>query len=131
MRGQIKDYVAFVESFVQDANIMAKRFLVVVPYSIVQGAKKSSGFMSAVEMLVGTKKKLVHIDNEHFKAARTQLLQRTDFVSRSLEQVGLSTQMLQTEDLLRLFWEIYNPSRREHGQYLPTDISALEETNIS
>lgn len=128
LKNQIEEYVEFVQSFVEDANIMAKRFFVVVPYSMLQGARKSGGIGAAFSSLFGSKAKTIHLNSEHFKTSRTQILQRVDFVSRSLDQVGLATRMLETVDLLRLFWETYNPARRDEGEYIPVDITAFAGT---
>jgi len=139
LRQQTEEYAAFIRSFVEETNVMAKRFFVVVPFSIVQGANKSGGFGSALSTMFNAKSRIVKIDEEHFKAAKTQLLQRMEFVSQNLEQVGLSSTALGTEDLLRLFWEIYNPERRESGDYMPSDVAmfasdeteAFQEANLA
>ncbi len=126
MKTQIEEYVEFVKSFVADANIMAKRFFLVLPFSMVQGAKKAGGFAGAVTSMIGSHSHIVRISEEHFKTSQTQILQRVEFVTRSLEQVGLNASMLDTESLLRLFWETYNPSRRDEGQFVPIDIGTLD-----
>jgi len=126
MKTQIEEYVEFVKSFVEDANIMAKRFFLVLPFSMVQGAKQARGFASAVTSMIGSHANIVRISEEHFKTSRTQILQRVEFVTRNLEQVGLNASMLDTESLLRLFWETYNPSRRDEGQFVPIDVGSFD-----
>ena len=130
MKSQIEEYVEFVRSFVEDSNIMAKRFFCVIPFSMVQGAKESGGITSAFSSLLGSKSSVVKVSDEHFKTARTQLMQRIEFVTRSLEQVGLKARMLDTEELLRLYWETYNPSKRDEGEYIPVDIGQLEGEDL-
>ena len=130
MKTQIEEYVEFVRSFVEDANIMAKRFFAVIPFSMVQGAKKASGLGAAMSSLFGSHSSVVQMNEEHFKTSRTQILQRVEFVTRSLEQVGLKARMLDTEELLRLFWETYNPSKRDEGNYIPVDIGQLSEADL-
>lgn len=138
MQQQTVDYISFIESFVQETNIMAKRFYVVVPFSLVQGARKESGFFSAASTLLNRSRssEVVHVSEERFKTAQTQLLQRVTFIRQSLEQVGLSSTPLDTDALLRLYWETYNPSRREQGEYLPPDAATFlledndETTNV-
>ena len=109
MKIQVREYIEFVRSFTERANIMSKHFFVVVPYNapIVHIQKKVSsrflggGSLSAREDEVG------------FEEHRTQLEQRMSVVEQGLIRTGVRTIPLGTEEVIELLYKEFNPGELE------------------
>lgn len=113
---QINDYIDFVSSFVKENPIINKTFFVVVPYnptiSISQVKKGLFGFMSGRGG--NTSKK------ETLEKSIQQLNYRVDQVINGLEQIGLRVNSLKDEELIELFYNLYNPEIIEKkGKEIP------------
>jgi type IV secretory pathway VirB4 component len=104
MRIQLREYMDFVRTFTTEVDVMSKSFFVVVPYSPLSVDIKSN-FSS---MLSGTKKKETHSD-ERFAEHRVQLEQRISVVEQGLNRVGVRTAVLQNDELVELYYHIFNP----------------------
>jgi len=109
LKNQIMEYVEFIGSFVESNEIMAKTFFVVVPYdsiAVSKGGKKFLGFFGFGEKKDGVLEKT-------FEKKMIQLNQRTDQVTSGLVQVGLRVVPLNDEELIELFYNLYNPEAVE------------------
>ena len=105
MRVQIREYIDFIKSFTEAANIMTKNFFVVVPYShtvtVQQGglaklnpfARKSTGA------------EVTKTFEEHV----SQLEQRISIVQQGLVRTGVRTVQLGTEEAIELLYKMFNP----------------------
>jgi len=105
LKNQISEYAEFIRSFVESNEIMAKTFFVVVPYdsiSVPKGGKKFLGFL-------GLGKKTASSLDKTLEQKFIQLNQRTDQVISGLVQVGLRAVPLNDEELIELFYNLYNP----------------------
>ncbi len=106
MRIQIKEYMTFIQRFVEGANIMTKQFFVVVPYNPVT-LNISSGIMS----ILG-KKDEIKTQNS-FEENLTQLDQRLAIVQQGLMRAGIRSVQLDTEEVIELFYKIFNPGEKD------------------
>ena len=113
LKNQIAEYIEFIRSFVSQNEIMTKTFFVVVPYDgvdISQAAKK--GILSKIPFFA--KKEQDKTNQEiDFSERLTQLNQRTEQVVIGLEQIGLRAVSLNDEELIELFYNLYNPQAIE------------------
>lgn len=107
MKNQIREYKQFVKTFSEKTNIMNKRFFVVIDYAI--GVASNSNSMSA--LLPFGKKKEDSSNQFEIDSWKTQLEQRISIVAGGLSGTGLQVTMLGTEELIELFYKIYNPSQ--------------------
>ncbi len=106
MKNQIREYRQFIKTFAEKTNIMNKRFFVVVDYEHGENPNSAeSGFMANLGF--AKEKELGAIEIEEW---RTQLEQRISVVASGLSGLGLQVNMLGTEELIELFYKIYNPS---------------------
>ncbi|MEX2144983.1 MAG: hypothetical protein WD712_01185 [Candidatus Spechtbacterales bacterium] len=106
---QTNEYINFIGQFVKEANIVATDFYVVVPFSLVETATMQGGAGERFKSVVGKSGELATIDPEKFSFYKGQLMQRVDFVSSGLHRLGLTARTLTTEELISLFWILYNP----------------------
>jgi len=111
LKNQIKDYVDFIEELVGLSNVMAKMFYVVIPFYIVES--KNQGIIKKI-FSVANKRKVLYQNHESFETYKNQLFQRVGQVNSSLGSMGLSGVMLQTEELIELYYNSYNPSEFEY-----------------
>lgn len=107
LRLQMDEYINFIGELVKGSNIMTKTFFVTVPFSVQQSRKE--GFFSKITKGVkGAAGKHV-IDEEEFEHNRSQLMQRVNQVALGLRSFGLRLVPLQTQELLELYYTMYNP----------------------
>ncbi len=103
MKIQVREYIQFVRSFADGANIMTKMFYIVVPYSppalnvvksslpfLQQSGPTSSGF------------------NDSFDEYRIQLEQRMSLVASGIGGAGVRAAALGTEEVIELLYRSFN-----------------------
>ena len=105
MRIQIREYIEFIKSFTEAANIMTKNFFVVVPYS---SNAVSAGSVSKL-LPFGNKKPSTAEANKSFEEQATQLEQRISIVQQGLVRTGVRTVQLGTEEAIELLYKLFNP----------------------
>ena len=110
MKIQTSEYIDFIKKFTETTNIMTKSFFVVVAYdpAIVNIKGGPTSFFkkkSASEQ--GEAKEL------SFEENRTQLEQRVSVVEQGLVRCGIRVIRLGTEEVVELFYKIFNPGDTE------------------
>ena len=103
MRIQLREYMQFIRTFVTEVDVMSKSFFVVIPYNPV-----TIDFASSVSAVFGKKRDII-IDEARFEENRLQLEQRASLVEQGLSRVGVRTIPLQNEELVELYYHIFNP----------------------
>lgn len=114
MRIQIREYIQFIKSFTEAANIMTKNFFVVVPYSPAIITKKAG---PASFLPFGQKKSNPEEENRTFEEQVSQLEQRISIVQQGLVRTGVRTVQLGTEEAIELLYKMFNPG--EEGKPMP------------
>lgn len=111
MKIQVGEYIEFIKNFTEETDIMTKSFFIVVPYTppILQGKK---GFVPDV---LGKKKnkKTPEQKSMTFEENRSQLEQRVAVVEQGLIRSGVRTIALGTEEVIELFYKLFNPGELE------------------
>lgn len=107
MRIQIREYIQFIKSFTEAANIMTKNFFVVVPYS--SAAISLSAGASLTSKLPFGKKQSVEDVNRSFEEQVSQIEQRIAIVQQGLVRCGVRTVQLGTEEAIELLYKLFNP----------------------
>jgi type IV secretory pathway VirB4 component len=106
MRIQLQEYMEFIRSFTEGVDVMSKNFFVVVPYS-----PSKVNVTKGLTKLFDTTKKSSSLPNEaRFEEHRIQLEQRIGVVKDGLSRVGVRSVTLEKDDLVELFYHIYNPA---------------------
>ncbi len=106
MRIQLREYMDFIKTFTGEVDIMSKNFFVVIPYSPTLGDVKGgiSNFLRP-----GNKKEQLVQTEEKFAEDRVQLEQRVSIVEQGLGRLGVRTVQLNNEELVELYYHIFNP----------------------
>lgn len=127
---QIAEYIEFVRTFVRAANIVTKSFYVVVPFSPPAfGSSPSSDPGNIFKNLtsafgnVGKTKRTDPMSVEKFEEYKNQLWQRIDAVMQGLIRTGVRCAPLNTEELIELFYGLYNPGELEKGKPPPITVT--------
>jgi len=105
LRIQIEDYVDFVRRLISIANIMSKRFYVVVSYSVAANSAAPLGGLLGTH--ASSSQPLLY--QEQFERYRNEAYNRANTVSAGLSHLGLKVSLLDTQKLIELFYGIYNP----------------------
>lgn len=109
---QTMEYIEFVKSLTDISNIMTESFYIVIPYNRTsQGKKKLFG--KAFKKILGKKGKEEDEEMMDFEKAKNNLWQRMEFIATSLQGMGIKTAPLNSEELVELFYKLYNPSAKE------------------
>lgn len=105
IKQQTADYVAYMRELITAANIMDKRFYVVISYAPLQMTKQ--GLLSSL-FSRSNKNTIVKVDQKQFEAHRDELKQRAGIIGSGLSSLGLKVKPLETDDLIRLYYGCYN-----------------------
>jgi hypothetical protein len=106
LRAQIVDYRTFVNELVELGQIMQKRFYLVLPYDPVTNKQKNF-FARLGEALSPTAAS--KLNQQQIADRVEQLSRRADMISGQLGSMGLSSVRLDTQALIQLYYEVYNP----------------------
>lgn len=109
MKIQTREYIEFIKTFTENSNIMTKSFFVVVPYT--PAAIGSSDVMGKI--LKKNTKDMSQERTENFEENRSQLEQRVSVVEQGLIRCGIRVAVLGTEEVIELFYKIFNPGETE------------------
>ena len=129
LRLQMDEYINFIGELVKGSNIMTKTFFVTVPFSVQQSRKESSlgkvmkGFRGAAGKHSMT--------DEEFEHNRSQLMQRVNQVALGLRAFGLRLVPLQTQELLELYYTMYNPKTSRNQRLRNAAELRVAETTTS
>jgi len=126
LKVQIKEYIEFIKTLVSVTNVMSKRFYIVVTYSSgpVNADKTFDKISQFVPFLKPTKDKDGGKKEElDFEAKKMQLRHRVDAVVSGLRPTGVRCVRLGTEELLEVYYNLYNPEKTEKK-----GLKILEET---
>jgi len=104
MRIQLQEYIGFITKFTDEYDVMSKSFFVVIPYSPTK-LNMSKGFSK----FLGGSSSNVSSTDQQFEEHRLQLEQRAAMVVQGLAGVGVRTMTLQKDDLVELYYHLYNP----------------------
>ena len=107
---QALEYVDFVKGLTELTNIMTESFYVVIPYS-----PSTTQNMGLFNRFFKTKKK-IETKEDKFNDLKNNLWQRVEFISTGLRSIGIKTAPLKTEELVELFYKLYNPNAKEEPE---------------
>jgi len=106
LRMQTADYRGFVHELLTLEKIMSKKFYIVVPYSAVSDKKR--GFLNRFSSVFSSAK-IVTLGRKNLEKFSDQLEKRCNFIATGLGSLGLRSQRLNTQALIELYYNSYNP----------------------
>ena len=116
----MEDYITYIDELSQQTNIMDKKFYVVVPYFPTMDAQKalsqSVDFLTGLKALFSSKEQHVTINEADLEKAKTELRNRVQAVLGGLMQCGIQGLPLDTQELIELYYDTYNPDTATRQQ---------------
>lgn len=110
MRLQLREYIQFVQNFMDSTSIMTKLFYVVVPYTPGVNAQAVT---KALPFLQKQPQQQTQESSGSFADDRIQLEQRMSLVMSGLGSAGLRAVPLNTEEIIELLYRSFNLSELE------------------
>lgn len=99
----IHDYRLFVATTVKEKDVLDKKFYLIIPFSSLE-------LGASTKVLFGSKKTGLPYPKDYiFERALTVLIPKRDHMLRLLHRLGLRAQQLTRDQLVKLFFTIYNP----------------------
>jgi hypothetical protein len=107
----MEDYIDFMGNLAQQTNIMDKKFYIVIPYYSILNTQKAvdtgKGFLKNI--LGNNENKHVTINEPELEKAKNELRNRVQAVLSGLLQCGVQGIPLDTQELIELYYDAYNP----------------------
>lgn len=109
----MEDYINFISDLSGQTNIMDKRFYVVIPYDprpdVTKAITQSKNFFSGLAGMFSSKEQHVTINEADLVKAKDELRNRVQAALGSLQQCGVQGLPLDTQELIELYYDTYNP----------------------
>ncbi len=120
---QTGEYIQYINELISMSNIMNKRFYIVIPYNPVSDTQKgmASRFSELFKPAV-----IIKMKDKRFQKRKRHLMDRVIKVQSGLESIGLHSVQLDTQSLIELYYNSYNPKTSTHEK-MP-DIGKLRLT---
>jgi len=124
LRIQITDYIEYIKELIRLGEIMNKRFFIVVSYNPM-GDKKRGFFSRLMDVFSGAM--IVRLKREHFEQYREELFRRVDRIISILGSLQLKVVPLDTQSLIELFYQTYNPIESVNQKMVEKEKLKIEE----
>jgi len=104
IKERIRQYKEFILSTIKENMVLEKKFYIVLPFSVLELGLKEP-------ITVSSKRKKLPFSKDYLLSrAKTSLYPKKDHVLRQLGRIGLKGKQLATQELVELFYNIYNPT---------------------
>ena len=116
----MEDYLGYIDNLAAQTNIMDKRSYLVVPFFPFEETQnpliQSKSFFSGLAGLFSSKELHVNIDEPTLAKAKDELRNRIQSVMGGLQQCGVQSLPLDTQELIELYYDAYNPDTATRQQ---------------
>lgn len=116
----MEDYINYIDQLSQQTNIMDKKFYIVVQYyphvDVQKALTQSKNFITGLVALFNRKDQHVVINEAELEKAKTELRNRVQAVLQGLLQAGVQGLPLDTQELIELYYDTYNPDTATRQQ---------------
>jgi len=126
---QVSEYIDFIKGLTQMVNIMTTYFYLIVPFSQSE-EQKAAGLGAQIKSLITGPDK--QKQKQTYEEMRAGLWQRVEFIASSLSATGLKTVPLNNDELLELYYKMYNPDAKEKvklEQIMPNSQNPISDKN--
>ncbi len=108
---QTKEYMEFIRNFTETVSIMTKSFFIVIPYTHTPLQMNSGIFKGFFSKKTSGEAKMEK--EADFEEKRSQLEQRVNVIQQGLASCGIKSAMLGTEEVVEIFYKVFNPGEVE------------------
>ncbi len=116
-RDQIRRYRTFVSELIRERNVLDKKFYVVIAANPIE-----LGMATAQSVIPGVDNTSIDDMDQAMlmDKATTNLFPKRDHLIGQFARIGLNAKALRTQEIIRLFYNIYNPEASEGQQVTNT-----------
>lgn len=101
-----ESYKQFVTETIKKRKVLGKRFFIVIPFSPLELGLSAGGLKKKESSVPYTKEYVI-------KKVQTVLIPKRDHLIRQAGRLGLRLTQLNSAELLKLFYDVYNPNIEE------------------
>jgi hypothetical protein len=116
----MEDYINYIAQLSQHTNIMDKKFYIVVPYQphmdVQKALEQSKNFFGGLSQMFSSKEQHVVINEADLETGKTELRNRVQALLAGLMQCGIQALPLDTQELIELYYDAYNPDTATRQQ---------------
>ena len=105
---QAEEYLRFVSELSTLANIMTKKFYIVIPFFVFENPAKT-GILDCLKSAFKSSSASTKLNEEQFEAYHEQMMHRVNLIVDGLIGLSLKPSILQRDQLMNLFYSLYNP----------------------
>ena len=103
-KNQMDNYSTFTQSLVLGNKILSRRFYIIIPYSNKE-------------------------ENKDFNLIKEQISLTCDIIQKGLEKLGMKARVLDSLELLDLFYSFYNPEQSKTQELKSETVNLLLKGN--
>jgi hypothetical protein len=118
---QTNEYMHYIAELVSMSKIMNKRFYIVIPYNPLADKEKSGGSKLLDILRPAT---IIKMKEEKFLRYKAELNKLVENVMSGLTSTGLQSVQLDTQGLIELYYDSYNPGTANTQKMV--DVSKLQ-----
>lgn len=122
---QTAEYKQFISELVELGDIMSKKFYVVVSFNPANSNTRSFWKQTAD---IFSPTKIIGLTQKQFSHYHKQLFSRVDKVSSGLAGMSLRSSVLDTQSLIELLYNTYNPQVSVNEKLVKTEKLAIDES---
>jgi len=127
LKDQMEEYTEYIQKLVEYADIMEKKFFIVVGAEPIRAQQKSllQQFWlyihpdDTVEEIIQRRQEFAHL--------KKTLETRINVVKTAIENCGVKTRELNTEEIISLLYQVYNPDRARTQKLKDASLLAVED----
>ena len=101
IKAQIKKYKEFISSIVSQKTVLDKEFYLIINFSPLE-----MGFKGLAKASAGNSKNKKQL----LSGAKASLAPKRDHIVKQMGRIGLNVKQLTTQEIIELFYDIYNPA---------------------
>jgi hypothetical protein len=110
LKNIMDDYQKFIAEAIKKKNVLSKKFYIVIPFTPFElGLAKSAKTAMSGLSFKGKKGPLPYPKSYVVRKAKISLYPKREHLSRQAGRMSIKLQQLSSEDLLKLYYNIYNP----------------------
>jgi type IV secretory pathway VirB4 component len=122
LKHQAEAYRKFVQEVIKVNEVLDKKFYVVIPSSSPVFTQEGSKAFDWVMKLTGSHNKRINVNVEKvLQSGKVEIGPKVDHLIKEFNRIGIKTKQLSTQELVELYFDIYNPST-VHGQRIRTNV---------
>jgi hypothetical protein len=125
LRMQMENYIQYIEKLIEFSDIMEKRFFVVVPATPARSDKKGALFSFLSYIKPDDTVMNIIKRKQEFKNLKKEIESRVGTVQTALENCGLKVNQLNTQKIIEIFYQAYNPDLSRSQKFSSAEEMAI------